>query len=205
MLPARANPFRMERIERLRFRLDDAGWHGLMTRFAAQRRRGVLVGPHGSGKTTLREEIERRLQGDGWRVQAVVLRDDGPATWAAVVEAVERCDAGTVLSLDGLDRIGRWRWWGLRGRLRAVGGVLATSHAPGRLPLLHRHRTSVGLLGELAGELLAPSPADAHLHARCQELFTRHRGDVRACLRALYDEAADGVLPSAALPAARHG
>jgi energy-coupling factor transporter ATP-binding protein EcfA2 len=190
VLPARKNPFRADRIEALRYRLDDAGWHTLMTRFATQHWRGVLIGPHGSGKTTLREAIERRMRAEGWRVCSVVLGDDRVISWRDVYAVIADADERTVLSLDGLDRLSAWSWWRLTRMTNHLGGLLATSHVPGRLPTLHQHHTSPELLHDLVHDLTNPSMA-ASLRDRCTDLFQHYRGDVRACLRRLYDETAE--------------
>lgn len=190
MLAARENPFRMQRIETLRYRLDDQGWRDLLTRFAANRWRGVLVGPHGSGKTTLREELESRLRAQGWQVRTLVLGDDRAGGWSHLRMLLPGAGARTLISLDGLDRIGPLAWWRLYHATRSVGGILATSHVHGRLPTLRQHHTSPALLHGLVQELVGDGDHDQpSLIRRCDELFTRHRGDIRACLRHLYDEA----------------
>jgi hypothetical protein len=180
----------MERIEALRFRLDEDGWRALLERFCAQGWRGVLVGAHGSGKTTLCEAITRRLAANGWQVRTLVLREREPVTWAQL-HAVSADIAGrTLLSIDGLDRVPWWWWWRWQPALRRVGGVLATSHVPGRLPLLHRHHTTPALLHELVCDLLGGDRPG--LHERCSSLHRQQHGDLRACLRVLYDDAARG-------------
>jgi hypothetical protein len=190
MLPARANPFRADRIEALRYRLDEASWRALLDRFVAHERRGVLVGPHGSGKTTLREEIERRLRADGFTVRSLVLGDDRRVAWSDLRTLVADADAQTVISLDGIDRMSSLLWWRFRRSTTTIGGILATSHVCGRLPVLHHHETSADLVRSLIQELTDAATATT-LHSRCAVLFERHRGDVRACLRSLYDEFAD--------------
>ena len=191
MLRARDNPFRMQRLEALRYRLDEAGWEQLLARFTANRWRGVLVGPQGSGKTTLREEIEARLRADGWSVRVWVLTDVGAITWPGLRTWVDGADDRTLLSLDGLDRVSALTWWRLCRATRSVGGILATSHVAGRLPTLHHHRTSVALLRELVHELVIDGDEHARIDRGCDDLFARHRGDVRACLRSLYDAVGD--------------
>jgi len=192
MLPARANPFRADRIEALRFRLDEPGWDALMTRFAAMRWRGVLIGPHGSGKTTLREEIEARLRADGWNVRIVVLGDECALGWRDLPVLIGHTDERTMISLDGLDRLSAWSWWRFLQAIRDRAGILATSHVPGRLPTLRHHHTSPELLYELVQELTGRS-LSTNLRDHCTALFQRHQGDLRACLRQLYDESADTV------------
>ena len=98
-----------------------------------------------------------------------------------------------LISIDGLDRLPFLAWRRLRRAARGAGGILATSHARGRLPTLYEHRTSPALLRDLVADL-AGAPAAASLANRCDDLFSRCRGDIRACLRALYDDAACGKL-----------
>jgi hypothetical protein len=195
-LPAHANPFRTACSDALAFRFvpgdDSDDWDALAQRFVATGHRGVLVGPHGSGKTTLREQFEARLRAAGWRVHLVVPGVHGPDA-AQLAAARAAADAGAIISIDGLDRLGTWTWWRWQRALRGAGGILATSHVAGRLPLLRRHRTSAALLVALAQELSGDSDAD--LAPTCHALFAAHGGDLRACLRQLYDRAAgDGLM-----------
>lgn len=190
MLPARANPFRAGLIERLGYQLDDAGWKQLLARFAAQHMRGVLVGPHGSGKTTLREELAWRLEQEGWRIRTLVPGAGRAPTWAELRRFAAHADARTLLSIDGLDRIGALGWWHLRRMAGSGPAILATSHVHGRLPTLHEHRTSPELLHDLVAALV-PASVSPGLRERCSGLFARHHGNVRACLRELYNEWAE--------------
>ena len=182
---ARDNPFRSERIEGLAFRAAEVGVDvpTLLARFAQLGHRGVLVGPHGSGKTTLREALERHLEEAGWIPRRLVLAEDRRARPAAVTALCTGLTPRHLLCLDGLDLIGPWSWWRLR--RAGAGGLLATSHRPGRLPTLHVHRTSPALLAELVSELTGSDPLAT---AEVAALFARHRGDLRACLRELYDQ-----------------
>ncbi len=189
---ARVNPFRVERIEALCFRFAAGGdLPAVLERFASLRHRGVLVGPQGSGKTSLREEIERGLAAQGWRIRRIVLEADAPLPRDAPARLVEGAGARDLISIDGLDRLPFLAWRRLCREARGAGGILATSHVRGRLPTLYEHRTSPALLRDLVAELTG-APAAASLAARCDELFSLCRGDVRACLRALYDDAACG-------------
>ena len=179
---ARDNPFRSERIEGLAFRDADVDLPMLVARFAKLGHRGVLVGPHGSGKTTLREALERHLEEAGWMLRRLVLAEDRRVQPAAVKALCTGLTPRHRLCLDGLDLIGPWAWWRLR--RAGAGGILATSHRQGRLPTLHVHRTSPVLLAELVSELTG---SDALATVEVTALFARHRGDLRACLRELYD------------------
>lgn len=179
---ARDNPFRSERIEALAFRDPTADLPTLLARFTQRGHRGVLVGPHGSGKTTLRETLECHLESAGWILRRLVLAEDRRAQADDLTTLCAGLTPRHLLCLDGLDLIGWWDWWRLRHA--GAGGILATSHWPGRLPTLHFHRTSPALLVELASELAG---AGALAPAAAAILFAHHRGDLRACLRELYD------------------
>jgi hypothetical protein len=77
---------------------------------------------------------------------------------------------------------------------RRAGLLVATLHRPRLLPTLIECRTDLGLLRELVAEL---APADAPLlEPRLDELFERHRGNIRLCLRELYDVYAGRALTS---------
>lgn len=191
---ARHNPFRSERIEALRFRLDEAGWMALLERLRALRYRGAIVGPEGSGKTTLLIELAERLRAEPLAVR--LLLADGssrlaPAEFRTLLAEV-RSPKG-VLLWDGADRLGWWGWLRLRWAARGAAGLVVTLHHPGRLPTLHQCRTSPGLLADLAHGLLH----GASLNCRPEpeelaRLFTACRGNLREALRALYDRCAAG-------------
>ena len=88
------------------------------------------------------------------------------------------------MCLDGAEQLGAIAWLRFRWRARRAGGLIVTTHRPGRLAALIECTTSVGLLDRIIQCLepdgLATAPPAA-------ELFTRHRGNLRDALRELYD------------------
>lgn len=181
MIPAHRNPFRTERLEALRFRLDAAGWSALLARGEALAWRAVLVGPPGSGKTTLLEELHDRLADRFPRRLRLRLQADDARPARTLARHLAALPEDGLLCLDGGERLGAWDWWRLRRRW--CGALLATSHRRTPLPVLRRHATDAGLLRDLAVELAGPTAA-ALPH---DELWGRHRGDLRACLLSFYD------------------
>lgn len=183
---ARDNPFASDRVERLRYRLPDAlTWDGLLERLASLRFRAALVGPHGRGKTTLLEELARRLSARGFRVRTVTLRqDERRVDW----NRLRGLGAQDVLLVDGAELLGRIAWLRVRLSCRRAGGLIVTSHRPGLLPTLLECETTPGLLAELARELTGEE-------LEVGELFARHGGNVRMAFREMYDR------PPAARPA----
>lgn len=180
---ARDNPFAMQRILEVRYRLSGTTWEELMARLAALRFRAALVGPHGRGKTTLLEDLARRLAGHGFRVRPALLHTGDRRLSAAQRRRLfHGLTAADVLLVDGAEQLGRLSWLELRARSRAAGGFVVTSHRPGLLPTLHECRTTPELLGGIVRDLLGSEPA-----APPDDLFARHRGNLRDALREMYD------------------
>jgi hypothetical protein len=184
-LRAADNPFRADRIEALTVRPCGWTWEGVIDRLEAFGNRGAVVGCHGHGKTTVLGELERRLPGQTLRVD---LAADEPQPLRAALVAGDV--TGRVVLLDRSERLGSVDWHRLRWAWRSAAGLVIARHRPGRLPTLVRLDTSPHLLEELALEL-APDLPTAIVTA-LPEVFARHHGNIRECLRELYDRYASG-------------
>lgn len=181
---ARDNPFATHRVLALRYRLRGVSFDQLLARLAGLGFRAAVVGPEGAGKTTLLEELSERLAAQGFRLRALTLRRGQRRPSPAQEERLlGDLSAGDLLAVDGAEQLGRLAWRRLRRRSRGAGGLLATSHREGLLPTLYRCATSPELLAAIVAELLGDDPPGADL----TELFYRHRGNLRAALRELYD------------------
>lgn len=181
---ARENPFAVQRVLAIRYRLEGIAWDGLLERLDALRCRAALVGPHGHGKTTLLEDLGARLAGRGFRVRSVSLHD-GQRHLAAPQRRTlfQGLTPKDVLFLDGAEQLGRLSWLEARTRSRGAGGLVITSHQPGLLPTLYECRTSPELLAGIVRDLLGPEAEKVPVRG----LFERHGGNVREALRELYD------------------
>jgi len=174
MLPAERNPYRTAVTASLAPRLDES-LATLHARFLALSQRAVLVGPHGSGKTTVLEALAPLLGQVTWlRLRAD--RDDNRRALGALPASIPG-----VLLLDGLEQLSPWTWWRVA---RRAPHILATSHHAQRLPVLRYHTTDTSLLVTLIRDLGQEPPADV------DDLLARHHGNIRTCLRELYDRAA---------------
>jgi hypothetical protein len=138
-------------------------------------RRGLIVGPHGTGKTTLIHSLLPRLRNvfssthllqltrvestrwvDRWRHQREVdirLRDCRHAL-----------TPHSLLLLDGAEQVSPWQRAGLLHRLRSRNvAILATSHRPLRgMPVLYQTSLNAKLISDLTRRLLSNAPAEVH-------------------------------------------
>jgi GTPase SAR1 family protein len=194
---ARDNPFAVQRLHAVSYRLSGLTWEEMLERLAALRFRAALVGPHGRGKTTLLEELALRLVERGLRTRTVTLHE-GDRRLSATQRATLFRDLtpADVLFLDGAEQLSRLAWLEVRTRSRAAGGLVITSHRPGLLPTLHECRTTPELLAGIVEDLAGVEGYQRLPDAG--ELLARHGGNVRDALRELYDLCAGLTSSSAA-------
>jgi hypothetical protein len=188
MMRACDNPFAVHRVLRQRYRLDDAGWAGVVARLAAQRWRGAIIGPHGAGKTTLLEDLGERLAAQGWRLRWVRLSRESPRLSPDQRHTLTGLGVRDLVLIDGAEQFGALAWWRVRWRARRAGGLIVTTHTEGRLPTLWRCTTTPNLLRSLVHQLDVRLDEDD-----ARALHARHHGNVREALRELYDRAAKGA------------
>lgn len=154
MIAAGENPFRTSRLISLPVHWGDETPERLLARWEAKGRRGALVGPHGTGKTTRLRALATHLAGQGWRVVWIQWHDDGsttPADWRA---ALGEADARTVVCLDGSENLGPFAAYRLRRYTRRAGGLLATRHRVSWfLPTLARHAPDAEVFSAHAARL----------------------------------------------------
>ena len=137
------NPFTVQKVRRIRYRLSDQTWEGLLERLAALRYRAAIVGPHGRGKTTLLEDLAPHLEARGFRIRSVMLHTGNRLLSRNQTEILFRdLKPGDLLCVDGAEQLRRASWLTLMARSRGAGGLLITSHRPGLLPTLVECATS---------------------------------------------------------------
>jgi len=172
-------------LEDLRPRLAE---RGLVTRYLGTeplegRRKAGLRDVRGGG-AFLCSADRSRPGGDGAPplVRGVVPRPGGDG---APPLAAAAWGPGDVVLLDGADAL-RWLdWLRFRRLARRAGGLIITTHRPGRLPTLVECATSPALLAEIVGALLGPEAK--RWRNRLEGLWSRHGGNLREALRELYD------------------
>jgi len=192
---ARENPFRTERLLELSYRFEGTTWDELLCRCERLGYRAAIVGPHGSGKTTLIEGLAVQLRSKGYGVEFVRLDEEEPSFTPGVVSMLAaRLGSNDILLFDGAEQLNPLAWTCFRLRMRRLAGLIVTTHEPGRLPTLWKCRTSPALLAEIASELLEANPEE--LRCRARDLFSKHEGNLRDALWEWYDLAAEGIIAS---------
>lgn len=183
---ARDNPFAMDRVHTIRYQPQNDTLADLVTRLKERNYRAAIVGPEGAGKTTLLEDLERALAEQGIKTRMVFVNDISPLTGSACRRLLTELTRDEILLLDGADLVPRSCWSVLkRHTITHAFGLVVTSHRAGLLPTLIECTTSPSLLRDIAhrlqptGQIIPPDSLDS--------LFQRHQGNIRACLRDLYD------------------
>ena len=151
---------------------------------------GQIVGPHGSGKSTLVAMLLRHASGHGIRAVSFALHDGQrrmPAGWKRTVwDAFDR-GRSTMVVVDGLEQLSRFARWRLRHVCRTSGwGLLVTAHAPVGLPMLYRTSTNLELTVALVATLLDGHDVSIDREV-VRDAFHRHDGNLRLVFLDLFD------------------
>lgn len=191
---ARDNPFAADRLERIRYRFAGTSLDELLTRLEEMNYRAAITGPGGSGKTTLLEDLRQTLERKGQRTRLLFVNDASPLPEAECRRFLSQLDPQDLVLLDGADAIHRSSWSLFRRHtITRAAGLIVTSHRPGLLPTLIECSTTPSLLREIVAELDAQGRGIAS--EVLDSLHKRHKSDLRACLRELYDRyAQDGCI-----------
>lgn len=188
MLRARDNPFAVEHVLRLRYRFRHDDWPSFLARLQSRNYRGAIVGPKGSGKTTLLEDLAEQLETLGLRVHRLFLNEQHRAYPSTFVRCVhDSLGERDVILFDGCEQLSLPVWWRFRWETRRAGGLVVTTHRPGRFPTLIECQTTRELFRELVGSLHEPTTQASETLER---LFEKHHGNLRDAIRELYDLAA---------------
>lgn len=173
------NPFRSECIDAIDYVPWGTTWEALEKRLRETKFRCAIVGPHGTGKTTLMLSLlNRDIEGcPGTRFWVKVEADRSNL---ATVRSLIRKQPG-LLMVDGYDLL---PWRDRLAVLHRPDPVLVTSHRRTALPTLIKTHSDPKLLRELTAKLLGST---AELPDDLPQRLSSQRGNVREVFRGLYD------------------
>lgn len=159
----------------------------LADRLEAQAWLGQIVGPHGTGKTTLLHTLAKELERRGRTIAWYTLHQ-GERRLGITAAQAAAWGATTQVIVDGYEQLSWWsRSWLKRATRRRRAGLLVTSHADAGLPTLFTTQPDEQLAQQIVAELLADHPALRVTPDDVSRCYREHAGNVREMLFALYD------------------
>lgn len=153
--------------------------------------RGAIIGPHGTGKSTLVQTLLPALVAAGREPVTIQLRDgemQNSLCANEISQAATRCQqVGVVVIVDGYEQLN----WFARLRLhwqcrRASCGLIVTAHQRIWLPTLWQTQPTAEMVCKLVRSAL-PNHGNSISSDEIVNAYNRHRGNVRETFFELYD------------------
>ncbi|MSR60353.1 MAG: hypothetical protein EXS05_22380 [Planctomycetaceae bacterium] len=158
----------------------------LVTRLARQGWWGQIIGPHGTGKSTLVATLLPELRAAGREPLLKTLHDCHVPPFALSARTLG-LHPTAIAVLDGYEQLSIWQRWRLRRACRQAGcGLLITAHSPIGLPDLYKTAITTDLAQRVLAWLNRDRPARVNTDELTARLIIR-RGDLRESLFDLYD------------------
>ena len=161
-------------LESLIERLIQANWYG------------QIIGPHGTGKSTLLASLIETFEGFGREVFRLQLHQ-GDRRLPISRREPDNWNNRAIVVIDGYEQLGPVsRLWIGRACRRRSCGLLVTAHTDAGLPLVWETRVSAERAWSIVASLLGDE-ASSLWQADTQRLLAVHDGNLRDTLFALYD------------------
>ena len=182
---ARENPFATCHLENIPFRFPPGmDWDSLLRRLEELNWCASIVGGNGAGKTTLINQLVPHLKTRGFEPVVFQLQtESGIRAKDRLADKFREIKKPGFILLDGAEHLSTRQWLPIRGAASEAAGFIVTVHRTSRLPVALELEPSSKLLENLVEDLTGGKLPDDE----AESLFHRHRGNLRDCLRELYD------------------
>lgn len=185
-MKAAHNPFRSSSVEQIRYALSPENLEALVDHALADNCT-CLLGPKGTGKTTLLEDLDLRLQVRGLQTHWIRLQIESTRLERSnAIEQLKQISQQQVCLFDGAEVLNFWQWRRVRQVARSNQlTLIATLHRKRGLPILLRTQPDWSLVHQFVRQLAGPHYSDT-LCKYAQHAFDTSGGNMREVFRACY-------------------
>jgi hypothetical protein len=185
-MKASANPFRSSSVEQIRYALPSEALAALVDH-ALGEPCSCLLGPKGTGKTTLLEDLESHMQRRDHNTHWTRLKQESTQQDRAdAIAQLQQLDAQHVCLFDGAEVLNFWQWRRVCKLSRTNGfALIATLHRKRGVPILLRTQPDWPLVEQFVQQLSATYFSET-LREHAQQAFQASNGNMREVFRACY-------------------
>ncbi|MGJ8651798.1 MAG: hypothetical protein ACSHX8_00860 [Opitutaceae bacterium] len=185
-MKANVNPFRSSRVEQIRYALPAESLDALVEK-ALQQKCSCLLGPRGTGKTTLLEDLESRIQDRDYTTHWIRLNLE--STQQERRDAIEQLSSfgkQDVCLFDGAEVLIFWKWRKIRRLAKQQGfHLIATLHKPRSVTVLVNTKPNWKLANTFVRQL-AGDHCNLELIEQAKQSFDLGCGNMREVFRTCY-------------------
>lgn len=181
------NPFRAKALAVQRYEIAPKALNQLVLKIHRLHYRACIRGPHGTGKSTLLQDLAVALKNQGCRVNGYYLNNQmSKKNKKEVLQLILESHQSHINCLDGGETIGwfSWRWFLLKVRYKNK-TLLATTHGLSPLATLYKTQVDQALILAITKRLAGASWSHEMEHL-ATKTYADYKGNCREVFRACY-------------------